>query len=247
MVWRSISGLPETKRADITPASVPNRNPSGFAIPSSTVQSVLRGLESKGRVERGWLGVSLQPLTPELAGSFGLPDANGALVAQVVPQSPAAKAGLEAGDVVRKLDGKKVESTKTLREHVAQIAPGTRVELVVLRAGKERTIDVELASRAKDEEAPAQPAQPSADSGAWGLSLLDRDGVLIAEVAPSSPAERAGLAAGERILAVGDVQVRDVNQCADLLRETQKSVRLLVGGERGEHFVLLQHGQGALH
>jgi len=219
----------------------------GFAIPSSTVQSVLRGLESNGRVERGFLGVTLQPLTPDLAGSFGLEDARGALVARVLPGSPAEKAGLAAGDVVRKLEGKRVESSKVLRERVADLAPGTKVELVVLREGKERTFSVELAVRAQqEEESRAQPAAPAEESGPWGLSLVDRDGVLITAVEPASPAERAGLVAGERILAVGGASVRSVDECAQQLSSAGKSVRLQVRGGRGEQFVVLQRGESKL-
>ncbi len=219
----------------------------GFAIPSSTVQSVLRGLESNGHVERGWLGVSLQALTPDLASSFGLADARGALVAQVLPGSPAQKAGLEAGDVVRKLDGQKIESSKVLRERVAQVAPGTKVELVVLRAGKERTLEAEIAARARQQDEPGQPAEAQpAESGEWGLSLLDQDGVKITEVEPASPAERAGLVAGEQILAIGGTSVRDVDECAARLREAGKSARLQVLGERGERFVVLQRGETKL-
>jgi serine protease Do len=132
-------------------------NGIGFAIPSSTIKNVLRGLESQGHVERGWLGVMLQPLTREAADSLGLSDAKGAIVAQVLDGSPAQKAGLAAGDVVRKLDGQLVESSKVLRDRVADAAPGTRIELVVLRSGKERSIGVELGRRAADAEAQPDP------------------------------------------------------------------------------------------
>ena len=132
-------------------------NGIGFAIPSSTIKNVLRGLESQGHVDRGWLGVMLQPLTPELATQRGLDDAHGAIVAQVLDGSPAQKAGLEAGDIVRKLDGKDIESSKVLRDRVADAAPGTRIELVVLRSGKERSIGVELGRRAADAEAQQDP------------------------------------------------------------------------------------------
>lgn len=232
----------------------------GFAIPSSTVQSVLRGLDANGHVERGWLGVALQPLTQDLASSFGIKDAHGALVARVLADGPAEKAGLVAGDIVRELDGKPIESSKVLRERVAQIAPGTRVELLVNRKGKDQTIKVELARRAeKEDEAQAQPAQKPDDSAHWGLALLDltsaraqqlnlpdTQGVLIAEVSPSSPAERAGLQPGERILAIGDTQVNDVDGCAKLLRDARRNTRLLVRDERGDRYVVLQHPESEL-
>ena len=233
----------------------------GFAIPSSTVQSVLRGLDTNGHVERGWLGVALQPLTQDLAGTFGLKDAHGALVSRVLADGPADKAGLVAGDIVRELDGKPIESSKVLRERVAQITPGTRVELLVRRAGKDKTLTVELARRAdKDEDAPVQPASKPEASQHWGLGLLDltparaqelnlpdSQGVLIAEVAPSSPADRAGLEVGERILAIGDQPVGDVEACAAQLRDQQASTRLLVRGERGDRYVVLrQQAEGQL-
>ena len=219
----------------------------GFAIPSATVQSVLQDLESNGRVERGWLGVALQPLSGELAQSFGLDDTRGALVAQVLAGSPAEKAGLEAGDIVRKLDGVQVASSKTLRERVARLAPGKEVELTLLRDGKERTLRVELGTRAKDGVADVQPAGKPADSERWGLALVEQDGVLISEITPASPAERAGLVAGEHLVAVGSEEVRDVDQAAKLLREAQKNVRLRVRGERGERFTLMQRAEPGLH
>ncbi|MBK7642602.1 MAG: Do family serine endopeptidase [Planctomycetes bacterium] len=233
----------------------------GFAIPSSTVQSVLRGLESNGKVERGWLGVSLQPLTSELASSFGLSDAKGALVAQVLPGTPAAKAGFQAGDIVRELDGKQVQSSKVLRQRVADLVPGTKVDLLVERDGKQQTLTVELGNRSEDgEQALARPASPSDDSVHWGVSLLDltparaqqlglsdADGVLITEVAPSSPAERAGLQAGERIVAVAGEAVSSVDQCADLLRKAGKSVRLRVSGANGERFAVLERAENGMH
>ena len=228
----------------------------GFAIPSSTVQSVLRGLESSGRVERGWLGVALQPLSADLASSFGLADARGALVAEVVADSPAEKAGLLAGDVVRSLDGKPVSSSKSLRERVAELGPGHDVELVVLRNGKEQRVEVELAQRPARSEtrSPARELRPARpDSAHWGLSILDltpararqmgldgEHGVWIEDVTPASPAARAGLEAGERILAVGDEQVDDVDRCAELLRQQESRARLLVRGQGGSRWVLLQ-------
>jgi len=99
----------------------------------------------------------LQPLTREAAESLGLADTSGAIVAQVLDGSPAQKAGLAAGDIVRKLDGERVLSSKVLRDRVADAAPGTRVELVVLRSGKERSIAIELGRRAADAEAQPDP------------------------------------------------------------------------------------------
>ena len=229
----------------------------GFAIPSSTLKSVLPSLLASGHVSRGWLGVSIQRLTPELARSFGAKVDQGALISEIRAGAPAEKAGLRSGDIVLALDGTPVNGPAELSEKIAALEPGTKVELETLRDGKRSTIEVTLALRpgetgqrgeAEEFERPAErvPAR-------WGLKLgeptpeleaqLDVDhGALIETVIPGSPAEDAGLAPGDVILSVGDERVDSVADCLKQLRAADPAdgVRLLVRSQSGTHFVFLQ-------
>ena len=117
----------------------------GFAIPSSMAKVVMENLVSKGKVIRGWIGVSIQPVTPELAKQFGIKEDRGALVGDVVEDSPAEKAGIQRGDVIKAIDGKEISDPAALRNLVAGIMPGTKSILTVLRSGKEQRIEVLIA------------------------------------------------------------------------------------------------------
>jgi Do/DeqQ family serine protease len=116
----------------------------GFAIPSNMAQNVLDQILESGKVHRGQLGVSIQPMTPELASKFGLSDAQGVLVNSVVPNGPAAKAGLRQGDVIVDFNGAAVTDGNTLRNHVASTAPGTKVNLGIFRDHQKQQIQVTL-------------------------------------------------------------------------------------------------------
>jgi serine protease Do len=224
-----------------------------FAIPSSTLKSVMPELVSAGRVSRGWIGVAIQDVTPELAESFGTTAHEGALVSQVVEDSPAQRAGLRSGDIVLQVDDKRVKSASQLSTLVAGLEPGTDVELTVLRNGKHENIKLELAEREPD-----SGDRGRADEGAertparWGLRLgpvpedlasaLDVEhGALIRRVEPGSAAEDAGLSPGEVIVSVNDREVRDADDALDALRSVDhaKGVRLLVRSRAGSHWVYL--------
>ncbi len=232
----------------------------GFAIPSSTLKSVLPHLLAQGRVSRGWLGVSIQPLTPELARSFGAASAEGALISELVEGAPAARAGLHPGDIVVALDGKPVKSHTELMERIAAIEPGQRVELETLRDGKRSTIEVVLGERPSEYRGEMEEESPSEHSPArWGFRLRELapemaselrvdHGALIASVTPGSPAEDAGLQHGDVILSVGDHRVDSVADCLEHLRavDPAQGARLLVrtpGAQGGAHFVFLQRTQ----
>lgn len=124
----------------------------GFAVPSDTARSVIADLVEDGQVDRGWLGVSIQPLTEDIAAVIGLDAPKGALIADVTPETPAATAGIKRGDVVTAVDGTAVDSPRDLTRLVASAAPGTEVTLTILRAGQPLDLSVVLGSRA------AQPA-----------------------------------------------------------------------------------------
>ena len=116
----------------------------GFAIPSDMAQTVMESIIKHGRVIRGWLGVSIQSLTPELAKSLGFKDTSGALIASVEASSPADKAGFKRGDLIVEIDGKKIADSTSLRNMVAATAPGTKVQFKFIRDGKEQTATVTL-------------------------------------------------------------------------------------------------------
>jgi serine protease Do len=196
----------------------------GFAIPIDLAKPVLQQLKTTGRVTRGWLGITIQPLTPELARSFGLQGTQGALVASVTDDSPAAKAGVRPGDVIVGYDGKSVDSPRVLPPLVANTAVGRSVPLVVVRDGARQTLTVTVGNLADSREARAAagPEQPPESRGSdrLGLALSEltpelaqrfglqtERGVVVMEVKPDSPAARAGLAPGDLIREVNRVPV----------------------------------------
>ena len=170
----------------------------GFAIPSNMARKIYTELSTKGRVTRGWLGVSIQPLTAELARSFGSKDTKGVLISDVVADSPAGKAGLKPGDILLEFEGKKTEAPADLQRAVALAAPGTDVKMKVWREGGEKTLDVKI-GEAPDEKEPKQPpsgrvtpstlgldVRPLTPEIARQLNLKSTDGVIVARVDDNS-------------------------------------------------------------
>jgi len=215
-----------------------------FAIPSATLAKVLPELVNGGRVSRGWLGVTLQTLTPELARSFQLESAHGALISEVLSDTPAAKAGLRPGDIVLSIEGKEVQDHRELSDAVAALAPGTEAELTLLRDGAEKAVSVVLGERpAKDVLARREVRAPRG-SDAFGLRLGDvprnlarelelSGGAVVREVAPDSPAARAGLMPGDVILSVDEHEIATADDAVDHLREAGSGARLLVRSQNG--------------
>lgn len=192
----------------------------GFAVPINQAKALLPELESKGSVSRAWLGVSIQPMTPELARSLNVDKARGALVAEVNDKSPAEKAGIKRGDVIVAYDGKNVDESASLPALVASSAVGKTVPVEILRDGKSQTLNVTVA-KLKDESVALVGKHEKSN---WGLSLRelrpqersrmglkDRDGVLIENVVPDSPAADAGVQPGDIILQVNRVSVDSVD------------------------------------
>jgi serine protease Do len=233
----------------------------GFAIPASTAKTVIAALREDGKVERGWLGVQIQEVTPEIASGLGLEAAKGALVAAVNPDSPAAKAGLKQGDVILSVDGRSVDRLRDLTFHVAGRKAGDKVTMSVWRDGKTRDMHASVASM------PAQMAQageePSAreQTGALGLALapltpearqrlgLDDDakGVVIASVRPDSAAAEAGLRQGDVVMAVNQSAVtapRQVTAEVDKARKNGRSTVLVLIARGGtQQYVALPVGK----
>ncbi len=219
----------------------------GFAIPIALAKNVLDQLREKGRVERGWLGVTIQEVTPELARSLRLDEARGALIASVTPGSPADRAGFERGDVIVEFDGHEVVDSHHLPALVAQARVGSWAHVTVLRDGRRRDLEVKIA------ELPEEPEQRLSSRGnstredaAWGLALTDitpqlarrhglpsKGGVVVVNVAPASPAAEAGIRPGDIVREVNRKEVRSVAEFRDAVAKSDgDSLLLLV--QRGD-------------
>jgi|RhiMethySRZTD1v2_1073278.scaffolds.fasta_scaffold06475_9 serine protease Do len=194
----------------------------GFAIPTNLAKEVLLQLHSKGSVTRGWLGVAIQSISPDLLKAFNLDDTQGALVSDVMADGPAAKAGLQRGDVIIGFQGNKVQDSTELPRMVAAIAPGTKVQVEILRGGKKMTIPVNLGTLAEEKEAAAklQPSDVEESVGlrveaitpelARSLRLDNTKGVVVSRVAPDSPAAEAGIQRGDIVREVNRQPVTDI-------------------------------------
>ena len=203
----------------------------GFAIPINLAKKLVPELEAHGSVTRGWLGVAIQQVTPDLAKSLGLEEARGALVADVTSGSPAAKGGVQRGDVIVSYNSKKVAESSMLPSLVAETPVGETVPVEVLRNGKNTTLEVKVAKLA-EETAANESEEQGAEKSKWGLALRELqpeereqagvkadEGVLVAGIAPESPAAEANLQVGDVILEVNRVAVGSV---ADLKKEMDK-------------------------
>lgn len=200
-----------------------------FAIPVNVAKTVVEQLKSKGKVERGWLGVAIQDMSQDLASSFSLNQPDGALVSSVQPGSPADKAGVQAGDIITGFGTGKVKSSADLPLLVGNTPIGTQVPLKLLRGGTEKTLDVTIA-KLDSEDGDASPvASAQGESGMLGLAVsglaseelkaskLD-NGVLVEQVAADSPAEKAGLETGDIIVSVNN---QPVSSAAELKTAVQ--------------------------
>jgi serine protease Do len=233
----------------------------GFAVPASTIQSIVDQLKTTGSVDRGWLGVSIQDFTPELASTMGLQETKGAIVAEVVNDSPAERAGFRQGDVVVALNGSDIADSKVLTRQVAALKAGDRASFTVLRDGAPRNLTAMIEKRNPDRIASGDNT-PSAQPSSLGMNLMpinpavrqqfelddDVTGVLIASVDPDSEAAVKGLRAGDVIKRVGSTNVRmpsDVARGVDeAKRAGRESVLMLIAGQNGERFVALRIAQG---
>jgi serine protease Do len=217
-----------------------------FAIPSDTVKSVVSQLKDRGTVTRGWIGVQIQPVTPEIADSLGLKKTEGALVAEPQANSPAAKAGIEAGDVITAVDGTPVKDARDLAKRIGSLAPKSTVKLVVLHKGSEKTISLTLGELPNAKEARATSDNGNdngADLGKLGLTLAPAgrvtgagaEGVVVTGVDSSGIAADHGFSTGDVIL---EVAGKSVSSPAD--------VRKVITSARtdGKHTVLLRVKKG---
>jgi serine protease Do len=226
-----------------------------FAIPADTVKTVVAQLRDKGAVTRGWIGVQIQPVTDEMTESLGLKTAEGALVAEVQPNSPAAKAGMASGDVITSVNGQQVKDAHELVRMIGAMAPQSSAKLTVMRKGKEQPVSVTLGELPKERQAQAAPAeQKKAEKAPLGLTLAPAgsvagagtEGVVVAEVRPDGPAAERGMKAGDVILDVGGTLVStpaDVKKVLGEARAANKSnVLMRIKSGDATRFVVLPTG-----
>lgn len=216
----------------------------GFTIPSNVVQDVITRTEVEGRIQRGWLGVYLQPFTPEYAEYLGQPRLRGILISDVQPGSPAATAGLQSGDVVTKFDGQDVdadseEAINRFIQMVSGLEPGAKVNVTIARKGgtSDRTLTVGT-------QPPVDAAEVDTDFGFTAKQItqtlyleyrLDqRDGVMVSYVTRGSPADEAELEVGDVIVKVDDTPIRSVEDFQKVLPSLEKRARFLLTVKRGK-------------
>lgn len=227
----------------------------GFAIPINMARNVMDQIVEHGKVIRGYLGVTIQSVGPDMAKAFGLNHGGGALIGDVVPDSPASKAGLKRGDIVLELDGQPVASSQELSVRIAQLAPGTVAHLKIFRSGQNQTVDVPLGEFPEKGTA-SNNAQPGGNgpAGLKGISVenltpeiarqlqlpASTTGVVVSEVDPSSAGAESGLQRGDVIQEVNRKPVRNVEQYHEALSGTEnQSVLLLVNHGGTTHYVIV--------
>ena len=232
----------------INTAINPRANTIGFTVPINMAKNILPQLRNKGHVTRGWLGVVIQGISPELAESFDLESEEGALVSKVLPDGPAAAAGIERGDVNLRFDGQKIVEWRDLPRVVAETPVDKSVEVLVVRDGDQKTLSVEIG--ALDEPKLAGDPDESANPAVFGLraqdvtpeiadqlGLPDDSGVLVSEVQPGSPADEAGLRRGDVIVEVNRQNIADLKQLQTALADGDKTVLLLIRREDSTIYV----------
>jgi serine protease Do len=228
-----------------------------FAIPSDTVKSVVAQLRDKGSVTRGWIGVQIQSITPEIADSMGLKQTTGALVAEPQADSPAAKAGIQSGDVITSVDGTDIHDAHELARRIGAMAPDATVKLGVIHQGEQKTLSLTLGTLPNEKQASntgPTPRGADSDMPKLGLTLApankasggDGSGVVVTGVADGGVAAEHGFQVGDVILDVGGKSVTtpaDVRKSlTDARKEGKHAVLFRVKSSQGTKFVALPLG-----
>lgn len=233
---------------------------AGFAIPSQIVRATAEAIIKDGAVHHGYLGISMNDVTPDNSNFFNLPDATGAIVSNVSPDSPASRAGLKSGDVLRELNGSKIRNGSQLQVAVSQTSPGSEIKLGILRDGKPETLTVKVGEFKGDKQVAEKEGDGSQQHGKLGVSLGDLtpqmrqqlnipsnvQGAAVASVRPGSPAEDAGLAPGDVIQEVNRKAVKNAEEFANDVHAVPagKDVLLLVWSHGGASYRVVHPAEG---
>ena len=235
-----------------------------FSIPASTVKNVIAQLKDKGTVSRGWIGVQIQPVTADIADSLGLKKAEGALVAEPQANGPAAKAGIESGDVITSVNGEPVKDARELARTIGSLAPGNSVKLNVLHKGQDKVVNLTLGQLPNSVEAKADTSKGDQGSATprgtdvpkLGLTVAPansvagagKDGVVVTEVDPKSAAAERGFKEGDVILEVAGKSVANAGEVREALNaartDNKNSVLMRVKSGGSSRFVALPLAKG---
>ncbi len=227
----------------------------GFAIPSSIVSKVVAQLREHGSVERGWLGVAMQPITPALADAMGRSNHDGVVIDKIEPDSPASQADLQQGDVITAVNGQEVKGSRELAMTIASIPKGDSAKLTIWRDGHERTVEVKIGSQSSDKIALADDDQPGSPVG-LSLAPLSNEtrsqfglgdnarGVVVENVQPDSRAAESGLQPGDVIVKVGSDPVSSPSDAASRIHAAERAKKdalpLLVMRDGSSFYLALQ-------
>ena len=225
----------------------------GFAVPVNIAKDLLPQLK-KGKIVRGWLGVHIQAVTPSLRDKLDLDTVEGALVSQVIPDSPADKAGLKRGDVIISFDGMAIEEMHDLPYLVSKTDVGRKVAVVIERDGRQKTIEVKIGKLEDEQQPPAENSEADMPKKQLGMALREvtpemadqynlavTSGIVILQVEPGSPASEAGLRPGDIIVEADRKPVKDLTAFLDKVHRTDKgeSLLLLINREGSTYFITL--------
>jgi serine protease Do len=223
-----------------------------FAIPAETVKSVVSQLKDKGKVTRGWIGVQIQEVTPDLAADLGLKAVRGALVAEPQAGAPAAKAGIESGDVIVSINGSEARDSREVARTISNLPPGATAAIGVIRKGQEKTFNIVLGNLPDQREANASPETPrQKGSSVPRLGMLVApagDGVVVTNVDPDGIAAEQGVKTGDVILQAAGKKVGTVSDLRGVIDAAQKAgkhtVLMRVKSADGIKFVAMPVGRG---
>ncbi len=233
---------------------------AGFAIPSQIVRASTESIIKDGAVHHGYLGISMNDVTPDNSTFFNLPDATGAIVSQVTPDSPASRAGLKSGDVLRELNGKQIKNGGQLQVVVSQTAPGSEIKLGILRDGKPESLTLKVGEYKGEKQVAGNEGDGSPKRGKLGLGIGDLTpdmrqqlniptqvkGAAVQSVRPDSPAEDAGLAPGDVIQEVNRKPVANAEEFANDVHGVPegKDILLLVWSHGGASYRVVHAAPG---
>jgi serine protease Do len=243
----------EGKVIGINTAIVAQGHGIGFAIPINTAKSILADLKTKGSVTRGWLGISIQDITEDIAENLKLKDVKGALVGHIFEGDPADKAGIKTGDIIVEIAGKKIQDSHELMRIVAALTVGEKITVKILRDGKEKTLPVtvgerkdekEIARKGKTREYYGMAVQEITPDMAKHLGLTEKGGVIISQVRDGSPADDAGLKIQDIVLQINKVRISSMRDFQSEIKKESQEGTILLLIKRGEmsFFVTLKKG-----
>jgi serine protease Do len=229
-----------------------------FSIPAPTVKNVIAQLKDKGTVSRGWIGVQIQPVTQDIADSLGMKKAEGALVSEPQANGPAAKGGIESGDVITSVNGEAVKDARELARTIGSLPPGNAVKLNVLHKGKDEAINLTLGQLPATQEANAEPAHGSQGSDVPRLGLTvapassvagaGKTGVVVTDIDPKSAAADRGVKQGDVILEVAGKSVTNSGDVREAIKtanaDNKNSVLMKVRSGEGSHYLAVPLANG---